>query len=888
MNADLWQQIEALFSSVVDLSEAEREQTLAAASATLREAVMRLLAADQEQGAAILTALKAGERILTTQFVSRSFGTWRTVDTIGQGGMGSVFLARREDGAFKMDAALKVLHFGTDSPAARERFHRERQILASLSHPGIARLIDGGEAADGTSYIVLELVEGNNIVDYANANNLPQRARLELFLRVCEAVSYAHQNLVVHRDIKPSNIMVTNAGQAKLLDFGIAKLLESDHVRTVTALQAITPLYASPEQVRGDLAIGTTTDIYSLGVLLYELLTGRRPYEIPTLTPAEIFRVVCETPPAPGGLSSDLENILKMALRKEPERRYQSAREFADDIERSMANLPVRARPDSFGYRTAKFVRRHRTALAAGAFVGVALISAAVIGQYQARRAERRFQQVRQLSNKFLFDFDAAIAPLAGATKARELVVSTALEYLNGLAGDASGDITLQAELAAAYEKVGDAQGSPSEPSLGRTNDALASYLRSRQLWQAVTDTRPEDAKALRSYATVVQKAGDIQLRTGRPKEAADGFLVAAQLADRALARTPDDTDTMFSVGSAWFRRGDVGRSQVHVDAEATLAAYKQALDRFERAAAKENKPRYRSAISMSMSRIAQVYLESGRPQDAMAYWGRSVALRKQLVEENPTVVAYKRGLALDLMFLGDAFGAANVINTGDYVKAEEYLRQSVAIHDKLLAADRSNKTARFDILPPLLQLAEVVNRTRPAEALAICDRAYSAFAELDQAELLQAVKWQLVGVDHIRAEALMKLGRMDDALRLVQRVETAVRSGANDDSENVVNPLALASLHARILSRGKRQTEAVALLVNAIHKDETKPLEKRELISFIHLAETYQLLAEFDLPSRRCGWQAKERGLWLEWQRRRGPARYAESRLPALAACGK
>jgi eukaryotic-like serine/threonine-protein kinase len=404
MSPERWREIEQLFDLVADRPASEQAALLENADPEVRAEVERLLASDGRGTAMLFDAVAQGESLLEPEPQQR-FGPYRVIGTIGHGGMGAVYLAVRDDQVFDKQVAIKVLHLGMETPATLERFRQERQILAGLEHPNIARLIDGGETPTGLSYIVLEYVEGEPITQYCDGRNLSREERLRLFLRVCAAVEHAHHNLVVHRDLKPGNILVTADGASKLLDFGIAKLLDSEGQRTITIVQAMTPDYASPEQVHGEF-ITTASDVYSLGVVLYELLTARHPYEIPAMTPFDIERVVCHEEPAAPRVSEDLDNILMMALRKEPARRYPSVQHFADDIERSLTYRPVVARPDTIRYRTGKFVRRNRVSLAAVAAVLLVLSGGIVASQHQARRAERRFAQVRELANVFLFDLD--------------------------------------------------------------------------------------------------------------------------------------------------------------------------------------------------------------------------------------------------------------------------------------------------------------------------------------------------------------------------------------------------------------------------------------------------------------------------------------------------
>jgi len=363
----------------------------------------------------------------------RRLGSYQLIHEIGRGGMGTVYLAQRADEQYQKLVAIKVVRRGLDTEDILRRFRNERQILASLEHPNIARLIDGGTTDDGLPYLVVEYVEGTRVTDYCDDHQLPTNERLRMFRTICAAVQHSHQNLVVHRDLKPSNILIMADGTPKLLDFGIAKLLDpettekSEH--TVTVLGVMTPEYASPEQVRGE-QVTTASDVYSLGVLLYELLSGQRPYRITSRRPDEIARVICEVepekpstagrrqpadglqseppavaggsysrglnPPATAGgsdlksLRGDLDNIVLMAMRKEPARRYASVEQFSEDIRRHLAGLPVIARKDTFGYRTSKFVTRHKIGVVAATLVALSLIAGVATTLWQSSVARRQ------------------------------------------------------------------------------------------------------------------------------------------------------------------------------------------------------------------------------------------------------------------------------------------------------------------------------------------------------------------------------------------------------------------------------------------------------------------------------------------------------------------
>ncbi len=459
--------------------------------------------------------------------------------------MGAVYLAVRADDQYQKRVALKLVRRGMDTKDILRRFRHERQILASLNHPCIAQLLDGGTTEDGLPYFAMEYVEGKPITNYSDTHKLTIAERLRLIRQVCSAVHCAHQNLVVHRDLKPSNILITADGTPKLLDFGIAKLLNPELSAqtidpTATALQLMTPEYASPEQVRGE-PVTTASDVYSIGIVLYELLTGHRPYRLTSPLPHENLRTVCEEEPekpstvinrvetttsADGAtqvsltpeivsrtregqpeklrrrLHGDIDNIVLMAVRKEPQRRYATVNQLSEDIRRHLEGLPVVARKDSFGYRAEKFIARHKASVAAAAVVGVSLLAGVMTTSWQAQvakdqraRAERRSEEGRKLANLLIYKLHDQVEKLAGSTPARESMVKGALDYLDGVNKEAGDNPSLQLELAEAYLKVGDVQGNPNNANLGSTAGALQSYHKAKAIAEALSGRIPDDAE---------------------------------------------------------------------------------------------------------------------------------------------------------------------------------------------------------------------------------------------------------------------------------------------------------------------------------------------------------------------------------------------------------
>jgi len=483
MQVERWQKIDEIFQAVLDCAPDKRTALLESScggDAELQNEIQSLLTAYEKVHFTLSSAFEDGMKLLDQQpakeGVGRRIGPYRVLREIGHGGMGSVYLAARADDAYQKFVAIKLIRRGLDSDIVR-RFHTERQILATLDHPNIARLLDAGSTDDGLPYFVMEYIEGSPIDQYCDQHDLNITERLKLFQGVCMAVRYAHQNLVIHRDIKPGNVLVTKDGVPRLLDFGIAKLLGPGTApdQSLTRIHPLTPQYASPEQVRGQV-VTTASDVYSLGVLLYVLITGQSPYRGAMSSPAEVERTICEEEPQRPSvavlnkkalrkpdeevtpisisrtrestpqklrrrLQGDLDNIALKALRKEPQRRYASAEQFSEDIRRHLENLPVIARRDTPAYVAAKFVARHHTGVAAGGLVLLALVAGMIGTSWQARvaqaeraRAEQQFNDVRKLATSFLFEFNNSIQNLPGATPARKLLVQRALEYLTKLA----------------------------------------------------------------------------------------------------------------------------------------------------------------------------------------------------------------------------------------------------------------------------------------------------------------------------------------------------------------------------------------------------------------------------------------------------------------------
>jgi len=531
-----WGRIRDLFDRASELPEAEAwsflEKTCAGDQALL-EAVRGLLEANRGAGQFLDAPAAAFALREPETLVGQRVGPYVVRRELGAGGMGAVYLADRADDEFQMQVALKLLLPGRHGGEMIRRFRQERQILAKLEHPGIARLLDGGATEDGTPFLVMEYVDGEPIDKYCDGKNLGIRPRLELARKICVAVQYAHQNLVIHRDLKPSNILVTADGEPRLLDFGIAKLTggAEDLNLTRTGAIAATPEYASPEQISGG-PVGIGTDIYSMGILLYRLLVKKSPYGLgPDAGLTELMLAVQRTEPirpssVDPAINADLDAILFMALEKDPNARYASAMEFADDLERFLADEPIKARPSTTLYQIRKFIRRKPAIAAAALIASVSLAGGAGVATWQARvatqerdRAERRFQEVRSLANFFVFDFNDSIARLPGAMKARETIVQKGLESLDRLSQEAGGDVKVLGELASAYERIGDVYGNFYISNMGDSNAAKASYRKAVELRERILERNPGPPERF-AYARALARSADGFVNSGLMKDA--------------------------------------------------------------------------------------------------------------------------------------------------------------------------------------------------------------------------------------------------------------------------------------------------------------------------------------------------------------------------------
>ncbi|MBS1791791.1 MAG: serine/threonine protein kinase [Acidobacteria bacterium] len=714
MNPKRWQRIEEVFRTVVARPLEEREMHLTRicdGDEELRQEVLSLLASDTTEDFLVQPIADAAFSLTTEgteNLAGTRIGSYRIERVIGHGGMGTVYEAVRDDRQFQQQVALKLIKRGMDSDFVRVRFLRERQILASLDHPHIARLFDGGTTADGLPYFVMEFVDGIPITEYCHRHRLTLDEKLKLFRDACAAVQHAHQKLVVHRDLKPSNILVTEDGTLKLLDFGIAKLLAAEPgeaiTRTETALRMMTPEYASPEQVRGG-AITTATDVYALGAVLYELLTERRPHQFATYSPAEIERAICETEaPRPSEaarqqndvpmklarqLEGDLDNIVLMALRKEPERRYASVEQFSEDLRRYLVGLPVVARKDTFRYRAEKFVRRHKAGVAALALLVILAIALAVLAVRLARERDRANQaaataEVVTQSLVSVFDFADPGKSHGNAITAKELLDQGAEKVVRDLKGQPLVQAKLMDTIGELYQRIGvydRAQPLLEEAlklrrqMLGAENPVVAesmnhlaalAYLRGDY---AGSEAKFRDVLAMRrrllgadhlEVADTMNSYGSVLVALGKLDEAEPLLREALALRRKRLGEEHVDVATsLTNLGRLSSERGNFAQAADYY--RQTLAIYRKLYG--------EEDPH----IADSLNNLAAMLQEQEKFQEAVTLFREALALRRKLLgDEHPEVAVSMSNLASALQ------------DTGDRDEAEQLYRQTMALRRKL------------------------------------------------------------------------------------------------------------------------------------------------------------------------------------------------------------
>lgn len=787
-------------------------------------------------------------------------GPYRILRTLGAGGMGEVYLAERADAEFEQQVAIKVVHGGTLARGVHSRLKMERQILAQLDHPNIAHLLDGGSLPDGTAYIVMEYVDGTPIDVYCDSHRLDVASRLKLFQTVCAAVHYAHQNLIVHRDLKPSNILVTAAGVPKLLDFGIAKLLDerqaAQHTIAVThtGIRIMTPDHASPEQVRG-LVITTSSDVYVLGVLLYKLLTGTGPFIIASMRLTDIERAICEKDPLPPShvvkksgseetrniidarntsagrlrrvLKGDLDNIVLMAMRKEPERRYSSSQQLASDIQRHLDGKPVMARRDTMSYRTVKFVRRHWLPVAAGAGVIFLVVAFATTTYLQSVRiaAERdHVAQQRELAERervraeevssFLVNLFKLSDPeenRGNQVTARELLDVGAKRLRAALQDQPATKSALLATVGAVYDSLG--QYKDALPLLNESltlqpqshdKSRIDTLLELGQAHMGAGDLSGAEAPLQNALHLAQSNFGASSLESGHAlwalgmlrhqqgqfDEAKElyirslGILETSRAPETDVATVLDDLAKVYAREQQWTLAKQTYERALAIDRRVLGDDHPRVAMRLNNLAiVAQNIGDFKQAEALYRDAIHRLEAAFGKqhPQTAGAVGNYGLLLLNEgrLSEAEPLL---RSALEVNLKLYGpDNYnvGYARVSLAmllhakGDLSAAESEFRQALAIYDKTLPANHQWRASALMYLARLL-----VDRGKPGEALAMSSQSLKIWTATSPASSPSTAQ-----AHAIHAYALAHLGRSRESLEeLTAAVKVLLKARGPDD----------------------------------------------------------------------------------------------------------
>ncbi len=794
LDRDRWRVLSTHLDDLLDLDDEARNARLAAI-----ETGDPALAADLRSLLDERRAIEA-ERFLehalvtprTPGLAGQTVGAYTLIAPIGHGGMGGVWLAERSDGRFERRVAVKFLNIAL-AGRGEARFLREGTLLARLTHPHIARLLDAGVAQSGQPFLVIEYVDGEPIDSYCARRGLDVRARVRLVLDVLAAVAHAHTHLVVHRDIKPSNILVDASGQVKLLDFGIAKLLEDDEqpglpsALTREAGVALTPEYAAPEQLTGA-PITTATDIYALGVLCFVLLAGRHPAGDTLHSTAGIVKaVVDDEPPALSAvaepastrrqLRGDLDTIVAKALKKSPAHRYASATAFADDFTRWLQDLPISARRDTAGYRAIKFIRRNTLPVTAGTLTMAALAGGLFAANRERLVAQRRFTELRRLSNNVI-GLDQRIRNLAGSTEARRALVADSLEYLEGLAADARPDPDLSLEIADGYRRIGRIQGVPTELNLGDFASAEDSLKKADALVERVLAARPDNRAALSESATI---AHDRMIIAQSERRNADARVHAARAVARmdAFLRRPDVSGAERDTFAGQYSNVALAYVNMH--------DYAAAVPQARRAVELARATPFSDHLGSGLSLLANILRFKGDVDGAVRAIAEARAASEAAHYESDTTKMIERyGV---LLRQGLILGEHEGVNANQPEAAAGVLQEALDLTKQGTLKDAHDATSRTRVATVARELGHIVRDRDPRRALALYDLGLAELSDIrgnvkatrDRAMLLASASYPLRAL----AQPVEARQRIDEALALLETTKDYPPGAMTFESES-------------------------------------------------------------------------------------------------------
>ena len=842
-------EVRLLFHELVDLSPGDRERFWRerGIAPDVRAEIESLLSFDSTKVECLTDCVSdAAEEVLRSADgpAPGSCGPYRLIRLLGSGGMGAVYLAERSDGEIQQKVAVKLLRADDHRAAWRSRFLKERQLLASLHHPSIVHVIDAGHTDDGRPYLVMEYVEGTPIDVYAAGIEL--RERLNLFLRVCDGVSHAHGHLIIHRDLKPANILVDASGQPKLLDFGIAKLLDETGDATQTVERLLTPNYASPEQVRGD-SQTTATDVYSLGAVLYKMLTGRLPRESGT---------------GDASLPTELDYVLRKALRQEPEERYASAEAFANDIRAFLDSKPVEARSGNAWYRTRKFLRRYRVPVAAVALVIASLSGGLYVANRERAIAQRRFLQVRQLANQF-FALDKTIQTLPGATAARHQIVSTSMAYLEALGAEAREDRELALEIGTAYLQVARVQGVPSGSNLGDFEAADKTLVKAETVVDSILRAEPKNRRALRTSAEIAHDRMILATGQGSERVLAQVHKLTGRL--EALLATGNASSEEITLAARLL----LNVAQAHNN----LRLFDDAIH-YERLAVETSRPVPTARLyqARGLTLLASSLRQKGDLEGALQAIGQA----RPLVESATYPSEMQRVYALQEVLLAEGviLGSEDGVDLGRPEAAIPPLRESFDLMEQLAIKDSKDSTSRYREVNSGTNLAFNLAQREPASALAIYDQYLLRLREVrDSLNRQLNEAWCLAASSHV----LLRLRRLPEAKQRIDAAFVRLREAGRYPAEQVEikgapeQSIRAMAEYQEALGQWERAAATYQELLDKVMA--SKPEPRNDLVHANVLSGLYTALASL---YRRTGRTAKAEALetsrlelWQYWDRK-------------------
>jgi serine/threonine protein kinase len=876
----LTRNVETIFHAVADLAPADRALYFRdhATDPAIRREVEALLAFDAASSAPLArdighVAAHAVAHCVPDQIPC---GSYRLLETLGSGGMGTVFLAERVDGEVHQRVAVKLLRPGADDPQHRKRFLEERQILASLSHPHIARLLDAGHRADGQPYLVMEYVAGKTID--AHVADLSVRQKVALFVKVCSAVAYLHRNLIVHRDLKPQNIMVTEDGEPKLLDFGIAKMLDLGADSTVTAARILTPDYASPEQVVGN-PITTAADIYSLGAVFYKLLTGSAPHQFQGESAMSIALAIAIgkiTPPSKlvPDVKGDLELVLMKALRVEPEERYASVDDFAYDLRACLEWRPVQARQGDVWYRTRRWLRRSWMPATASALVVGSLATGLYIANRQRMIAERRFAQIRQLSRR-VFDLDSTMRNIPGSVEARQKLVSASLEYLEGLFPEAGNNPDLAQELADGYFRLARIQGVNAQPNLGDSKRAETNLVRADTLMNSVLASRPQNRNALfRSAVIATERAimadtedrhADFAVHAHRAVERLDELLrihSEGPVVMEGLLRPGDPHDAEINALAILFCNLGLGYVNQH-DYQEGVRLTRRGIDLAKPV------PMAQDTAAQALSVVASALRYEGDLEGALTAIHEARACLEHAVYPSPTARTFS--VFAVTIREGRILGEEDGVSLGRAAEAIPVLQQALDMVDQIATQDPSDSASRARFATAARELGNILRDRDPRRALEVYDRGIRRLTEMkhslkarrDHAELLANSVYALRHL-HRGAEATV---RAEAAIGILKDLH-------DYPAENIVlgsHEYSVICALAYNQAESGDVREAVERYEDLLRRIQpTRPKPETVLLDAVRLTHLYSEMAELNRKigreDRVLSLEALRQEIWRRW----------------------